>query len=86
MSGQRPGRIRRPALRRAAFTVRIMITAAMLALLSGCAGWGFSGSGGGKNHLAAALGFALIESGWRVLFTRTTYLVQKLQAAPRSRS
>ncbi len=37
--------------------------------------------GGGKSHLAAALGFALIENGWRVLFARTTDLVQKLQIA-----
>jgi DNA replication protein DnaC len=46
--------------------------------------------GGGKSHLAAALGLALVEKGWRVLFTRTTDLVQKLQIArrefgPRSR-
>ncbi len=37
--------------------------------------------GGGKSHLSAALGLALIENGWRVLFTRTTDLVQKLQIA-----
>jgi DNA replication protein DnaC len=43
----------------------------------------FGGPGGGKSHLAAALGFALIENGWRVLFSRTTDLVQKLQAARR---
>ncbi|MGH7081416.1 MAG: IS21-like element helper ATPase IstB [Acetobacteraceae bacterium] len=39
--------------------------------------------GGGKSHLAAAIGLALIENGWRVLFTRTTDLVQKLQLARR---
>ena len=39
--------------------------------------------GGGKSHLAAALGFALVENGWRVLFTRTTDLVQRLQIARR---
>jgi DNA replication protein DnaC len=33
--------------------------------------------------LAAAIGLALIENGWRVLFTRTTDLVQKLQLARR---
>src|SRR5438874_9221905 len=38
---------------------------------------------GGKSHLAAALGFALVENGWRVLFTRTTDLVQRLQIARR---
>ena len=43
----------------------------------------FGPPGGGKSHLAAALGFALIENGWRVLFARTTDLVQKLQIARR---
>ncbi len=43
----------------------------------------FGPPGGGKSHLAAAIGFALIENGWRVLFTRTTDLVQKLQVARR---
>ena len=42
----------------------------------------FGPPGGGKSHLAA-LGFALIENGWRVLFARTTDLVQKLQIACR---
>ena len=39
--------------------------------------------GGGKSHSAAAIGLALIENGWRVLFARTTDLVQKLQVARR---
>ncbi len=43
----------------------------------------FGPPGGGKSHLAAALGLALIEKGWRVLFARTTDLVQKLQIARR---
>jgi len=43
----------------------------------------FGPPGGGKSHLAAAIGLALIENGWRVLFTRTTDLVQKLQVARR---
>jgi DNA replication protein DnaC len=43
----------------------------------------FGPPGGGKSHLAAALGLALVESGKRVLYTRTTDLVQKLQAARR---
>ena len=43
----------------------------------------FGNPGGGKSHLAAALGRALVENGWRVLFTRTTDLVQKLQIARR---
>jgi DNA replication protein DnaC len=40
-------------------------------------------SGAGKTHLLCAIGHALIEAGWRVLYTRTTDLVQKLQAARR---
>jgi DNA replication protein DnaC len=43
----------------------------------------FGPPGGGKSHLAAALGFALVENGWRVLFPRTTDLVQRLQIARR---
>jgi DNA replication protein DnaC len=43
----------------------------------------FGPSGVGKSHLAAALGQALVENGYRVLFTRTTDLVQGLQAARR---
>src|SRR3974377_75409 len=38
----------------------------------------FGPPGGGKSHLAAAIGFALVENGWRVLFTRTSDLVQRL--------
>ena len=41
----------------------------------------FGPPGAGKSHLSAALGLALVENGWRVLFTRTTDLVQKLQTA-----
>jgi len=43
----------------------------------------FGPPGGGKSHLGAAIGLALVEQGWRVLFTRTTDLVQKLQVARR---
>ena len=48
----------------------------------------FGPPGGGKTHLAAAVGLGLIENGpiskiGRVLFTRTTDLVQKLQVARR---
>ena len=39
--------------------------------------------GTGKTHLSAAIGLALIEHGYRVLFTRTTDLAQRLQAARR---
>lgn len=41
----------------------------------------FGPSGVGKTHLAAAIGRRLTERGMRVLFTKTTILVQKLQSA-----
>ena len=41
----------------------------------------FGPSGSGKSHLCAAFGHALVENGYRVLFTRTTDLVQRLQQA-----
>ncbi|HSG41180.1 MAG TPA: IS21-like element helper ATPase IstB [Thermoanaerobaculia bacterium] len=41
----------------------------------------FGPPGSGKTHVAAALGHALVDNGFRVLFTRTTDLVQRLQAA-----
>ena len=40
-------------------------------------------TGAGKSHLAAAIGLALVENGWRVLFMRTSDLVQRLQIARR---
>jgi DNA replication protein DnaC len=43
----------------------------------------FGPPGGGKSHLASALGLALVERGWRVLMTRTGDLVQRLQIARR---
>jgi DNA replication protein DnaC len=43
----------------------------------------FGPPGGGKSHLASAIGLALVENGCKVLFTRTTDLVQKLQVARR---
>lgn len=43
----------------------------------------FGPPGSGKSHLATAIGLALVENGWRVLFARTTDLVQKLQVARR---
>src|ERR1700680_965199 len=43
----------------------------------------FGPPGARRSHLAAPLGFALVENGWRVLFTRTTDLVQRLQIARR---
>ncbi|MBF5058787.1 IS21-like element helper ATPase IstB [Candidatus Neptunochlamydia vexilliferae] len=44
----------------------------------------FGPSGTGKTHLAAAIGEKLIISGYRVLFNRTTELVQKLQEAKKN--
>ena len=41
----------------------------------------FGPPGTGKSHLGAALGHAMVDAGYRVLFTRTTDLVQHLQAA-----
>ncbi|MBN8751128.1 MAG: IS21-like element helper ATPase IstB [Variovorax sp.] len=42
--------------------------------------------GGGKSHLSSAIGLALLEKGWRVLFARTSDLVQRLQLARRELS
>lgn len=44
----------------------------------------FGTSGAGKSHLAAGICLRLIENGMRVLFTRTTELVQTLQQAKKS--
>lgn len=44
----------------------------------------FGQSGVGKTHLVASIGEKLIEKGFRVFFTRTTELVQKLQTAKRA--
>jgi DNA replication protein DnaC len=41
----------------------------------------FGPPGCGKTHVGAALGRSLIENGYRVLFTRTTDIVQRLQVA-----
>jgi len=68
-----------------------MVSKAQVMALSSGDGWLGGGSnllmfgppGTGKSHLAAALGLALVENGWRVLFTRTTDLVQRLQVARR---
>ena len=46
----------------------------------------FGPPGTGKSHLSCALGAALIANGYRVLFTRTTDLVQRLQLARRDLS
>lgn len=74
-----------------AFDAVPMVSKAQIMALTAGDGWLAKGAnilmfgppGGGKSHLAAAIGLALIENGWRVLFTRTTDLVQKLQIARR---
>ena len=43
----------------------------------------FGPPGVGKSHLVCAIGNGLIDRGFRVLFTRTSELVQKLQVARR---
>ena len=43
----------------------------------------FGPPGTGKSHLISGIGHALIDRGWRALFTRTGDLVQRLQAARR---
>lgn len=43
----------------------------------------FGPPGAGKTHLMAGIGHALIERGLKVLFVRTSELVQRLQAARR---
>jgi DNA replication protein DnaC len=43
----------------------------------------FGPPGSGKSHLLSGIGHALIDAGKRVLFTRCTDLVQRLQAARR---
>lgn len=68
--------------------VPMLSKAHVMALASGD-GWlqkgvnllAFGPPGVGKSHAAAALGHALVENGFRVLFTRTTDLVQRLQTA-----
>lgn len=79
-----------------AFDFNAVPTLSKAQVLALCAGDGwlenaanlilFGPPGGGKSHLAAAIGLALIENGWRVLFTRTSELVQKLQLARRELS
>lgn len=66
-----------------------MVSRAHVMALAANDGWLEQGShilcfgppGSGKSHLAAGLGHALVENGFRVLFTRTTDLVQRLQLA-----
>lgn len=71
------------------FTAVPMISRAHVAALVTGDGWIargdtillFGPSGSGKSHLGAGFGHALVQNGYRVLFTRTTDLVQRLQQA-----
>ena len=73
------------------FTAVPMIGKAQVMALASGDGWLEQGAnlllfgppGVGKSHLASAIGLALVENGWRVLFMRTTDLVQRLQVARR---
>lgn len=68
-----------------------MVSKAQVNAMTSADGWLDEGAnliligppGVGKSHLAAAIGLALVENGYRVLFSRTTDLVQKLQVARR---
>ena len=44
----------------------------------------FGPPGSGKTHISAAIGRALVENGYRVLFTRTTDLVQRCRPPART--
>lgn len=71
------------------FSVVPMLSKARVSALAGGDTWIDKGTnlllfgppGAGKSHVGAAIGRALVENGYRVLFTRTTDLVQKLQQA-----
>jgi len=43
----------------------------------------FGPPGSGKSHLAAAIGYELVQRGYRVLMATTSDLVQRLQSARR---
>jgi IstB-like ATP binding protein len=71
------------------FTAVPMVSKAHIMALAANDGWLEKGThclcfgppGCGKTHLGAGLGRALVENGFRVLFTRTTDFVQRLQVA-----
>jgi DNA replication protein DnaC len=73
------------------FTLTPMLSQAHINALASNASWLEEGAnlllfgppGSGKSHLASAIGRRLVEQGQRVLFTRTTELVQRLQVASR---
>jgi DNA replication protein DnaC len=71
------------------FTIVPMLSKARVMALASGDTWLRNGSnllcfgppGSGKSHLCAAIGRALVENGYRVLFATTTQLVQSLQKA-----
>ena len=73
------------------FDVVPMVSKAHVSALCAGDGWLRNGAnlilmgppGGGKSHLSSAIGLSLLEKGWKVLFARTTDLVQRLQLARR---
>ncbi len=73
------------------FTVVPMLSKAQVNALAAGDAWLSQGGnclifgppGVGKSHLASSIGLALVENGYRVLFTRTTDLVQRMQVARR---
>lgn len=73
------------------FTLSKSVNAAQITSLANSLDWVkradnlviFGPSGVGKTHLAAAIGYRLIEKGARGFFTSTTALVQKLQQSRR---
>lgn len=71
------------------FAVVPTVTQARVRALAEGDGWlqsghnllAFGPPGAGKSHLAAAIGYELIQRGYRVLMARTSDLVQRLQTA-----
>ncbi|CAD6524378.1 hypothetical protein LMG28140_01605 [Paraburkholderia metrosideri] len=66
-----------------------MISKAPVSALCAGDGWLRNGAnlimvgtpGGGKSHRSSTIGLSLLDKGWKVLFTRTSDLVQRLQVA-----
>lgn len=74
------------------FTEVPMLSKAHVMALAGGGSWIDKGAtilifgppGVGKSHIACGIGHALIDAGYRVLYIRTSELVQRLQAARQS--